>query len=498
VFKPKPLTLVASMAVAIFALAAAVQATEKAVASPLSTGTPSESSLLPPGPVAGTRITEAYARMIAREAYFWAWPMINVYNRRLAFKDLPEPGLMGGFVPVAPLNRLSMLSDYIGPEERMVACPNQDVVYGAGSIGLDVEPVVLQVPDFGDRFWVYQVVDLRTDSFADLGKMYGTKPGFYLLVGPDWKGEVPKGISGVFHAKSNTGFVVPRVFMEATAEDKQAVQPLINQIDMYPLSMFDGKMKQREWSKLPKFPAQSSGNAETAWVVPEKFVDELPLVLKDARPLPGEEARYAEVLAVVAAAQKDPKLKAAMIDEAKKADQELVEPLLQFRNYGLPLAHNWTTQNNGAAFGTDYFTRTAVAKSNIFVNKPNETKYFYQDLDGSGARLNGSRHYTVTFAKGQLPPVKGFWSLTLYNQQHFFTPNAIKRYSLGTKNKDLKLDDDGSLTIYVQSDAPAEAHRSNWLPSPKGGDFSLYVRAYWPTAAITEGQWTPPAVTVAK
>ena len=496
--KLSPFALVASMAMAAPAFVLNVRAAEHAATSPSPAGSHGESSVAPPGPVAGTRITEAYARMIAREAYFWAWPMINVYNRRLAFKDLPEPGLMGGFVPVAPLNRLSMLSDYIGPEEREVACPNQDVVYGAGSIGLDVEPVVLQVPDFGDRFWVYQVVDLRTDSFADLGKMYGTKPGFYLLVGPDWKGTVPKGISGVFHAKTHTGFVIPRVFMDATAEDKQAVQPLVNQIDMYPLSMFDGKMKQRDWSKQPKLAAQGGGNEEAVWVIPEKFVDELPLVLKDARPLPGEEARYAEVLAVVAAAQKDPKLKAAMIDEAKKTEQEVVGPLLQFHNYGLPLAYNWTTQSNGASFGTDYFTRTAVAKSNIFVNKPNETKYFYQDLDETGGRLNGSKRYTVTFAKGQVPPVKGFWSLTLYNQHHFFAPNDIKRYSLGTKNKDLKLNDDGSLTIYVQPDAPVEARRANWLPSPKGEDFSLYIRAYWPTATITEGQWTPPAVSVAK
>ena len=161
------------------------------------------------GPVSGTRITESYARMVARDAYFWAWPMVNVYNRRLAFKDLKEPGLMGGIVPVAPLNRLSMLTDYIEPQERLVACPNQDVVYGGGSIALDLSPVVLQVPDFGKRFWVYQVVDLRTDSFVELGAMYGTKPGFYLLVGPSWKGKVPKGIARVFRASTRTGFVIP-------------------------------------------------------------------------------------------------------------------------------------------------------------------------------------------------------------------------------------------------------------------------------------------------
>lgn len=104
-------------------------------------------------------------------------------------------------------------------------------------------------------------------------------------------------------------------------------------------------------------------------------------------------------------------------------------PLFQFRNYGQQLPHNWSTISNEAAFGTDYFTRTAVAKSNIFVNAPNETKYYYQDLDEAGARLNGANRYTVTFPKDQTPPVHGFWSLTLYNEHHFFAPNEINRYS---------------------------------------------------------------------
>jgi len=450
-----------------------------------------------PGPVPDTRMTEAYVRMVARDTYFWAWPMLNVYSRRVTFKDVPHPGLLGGTVPVAPLNQLSMLHSYVDPAERAVACPNQDVVYGIALLALDVEPMVIQVPDFGDRFWVYQVVDTRTDSFADIGRMYGTKPGFYLLTGPNWHGTVPKGISGVYHASTNTGVVIPRVFMDDTPEDLKAVQSVINQIAAYPLSQFDGKPKQHDWSKNPTIPAPAGGSGETKWVVPEKFVDELSAVLKDTPPLPGEEVRYAQIEAVLAAAQKDPKLKAAMIGEAKKADAELVTPLLQFRNYGLPLAGNWTTQSNGAAFGSDYFTRTAVARSNIFVNKPNETKYFYQDLDADGGRLNGKSNYTVTFAKDHMPPVKGFWSLTLYNDQHFFEPNAIKRYSVGTKNKDLKLNPDGSLTIYVQDTPPEGDKRANWLPSPKG-DFSLYVRAYWPEEAVTNGQWTPPAVTKSK
>jgi len=454
---------------------------------PAKAGAPVEESM------AGTRISVEYARVLGRLAYFWAWPMTNLHNRRAAFKDLPEPGLMGGIVPVAPSNQLAMLRDYIEPQERLVACPNQDVVYGFGILSLEGEPVVIQVPDFKGRFWVYQVGDQRTDGFANLGAMYGSKPGFYLVVGPAWRGAMPKGIVKVFRSPTNLAYVAPRVFVSDETTDKQAVQPVINQITAYLLGKYTGKMHTRDWALLPKFPAANQGEEETRWVVPEKFFDVLPQVLDEVPPLPGEEALYANLRVVLEAAAKNPKLKEVLKQVAIDADEELIAPLYQFRNYGVPLPHNWTTITNGAAFGVDYFTRAAVAKSNIFVNKGTEAKYFYQDLDSSGERLTGYERYTVTFARGQLPPVKGFWSLTLYNEHHFFAPNALKRYSLGTKNKDLRYNDDGSLTLYVQAEAPAEDKRSNWLPAPES-DFSLYLRAYWPQAPITSGAWTPPAV----
>ena len=119
---------------------------------------------------------------------------------------------------------------------------------------------------------------------------------------------------------------------------------------------------------------------------------------------------------------------------------------------------------------------------------------FRSDLDEAGTRLNGANRYTVTFPRDQTPPVNGFWSLTLYNEHHFFVPNELKRYSLGTKNKALKTNSDGSLTLYVQAEAPPDAQQANWLPAPKGADFSLYVRAYWPKTPVIDGSWTPPAV----
>jgi hypothetical protein len=454
---------------------------------------PGWAKAVPAGPLAGSKITEDYAKLVARDAYFWAWPLLNVYNRRLSRASVTEFA-MSGPGPAAPLNMVCMLTDYIDPTERLTACPNQDVVYGAGSLALEQSPVVIQVPDFGDRFWVYQVTDCRTDTFTMLGKMYGTTPGFYLLVGPAWDGEVPRGITRVFRSSTNTGFVGPRVFQDDTPADKQAIQSVLPQVMMYPLAEYDGTMQKVDWKSIPRKPGPPPREEETQWVFPEKFVDELPAVLADAPPLPGEEARYAQVLAVLAAAQADPALKEAMTSAAAEVETQVVKPLFQFRNFGLQLPHHWSTITNEAAFGTDYLTRTAVAKSNILVNAPAETKYFYQDLDDGGARLNGANRYTVTFPKAQTPPVNGFWSLTLYDEHHFFVPNEINRYSLGTKNQELQPGADGSLTIYVQAEPPPAARRTNWLPAPKDAVFSLYVRAYWPKVAVIDGSWTPPAV----
>jgi hypothetical protein len=168
-----------------------------------------------------------------------------MHNRRLAFAKVPEQ-MLSGPMPMAPLNRLTMLTDYIAPEERLVACPNQDVVYGSGLLALDQSPVVIQVPDFGNRFWVYQIVDARTDSFALLGKIYGTTPGFCLLAGPNWKGDVPKGITKVFRATTDTGNVIPRVFQDDTPEDKRAIQAILGGIMMYPLLEYDGADENHE------------------------------------------------------------------------------------------------------------------------------------------------------------------------------------------------------------------------------------------------------------
>lgn len=129
----------------------------------------------------------------------------------------------------------------------------------------------------------------------------------------------------------------------------------------------------------------------------------------------------------------------------------------------------------------------------MFENAPHETKYIFTDTDVDGTQLDGTHGYTVTFASGELPPVDGFFSVTLYNEHHFYFENDLGPYSLGAKNPNLKRGEDGSLTLYVTHERPADAPESNWLPAPSA-NFSLYIRAYWPQQPILDGTWTPPRV----
>ena len=454
-----------------------------------------------PGPVPGNTMTPAYVQFVGHMAYMWGYPLVNAYNRRAAFAEAPAPGLLGGVVPVAPIGYNSMLTNYLKPDQTFIVCPNQDVAYGAGFTALDKESVVIQVPDFGDRFYVFALYDERTDEIAQIGKQYGTKPGFYLIVASNWKGSVPDGITAVVRSSTDLVFFVPRVFKDDTAEDTSAVQPLISQVMMYPLSKFDGEMKTTDYSKLPHFPMpapkENAPKGESKWVNPATFYEELPVVMKEVAPLPGEEALYGWIKSVWEAAAQDPKTKQTLVDSFTAANTELVNPLFQFQYDGKNMGHGWTSVPNAAKWGTDYLNRTAVSISSMYQNSAKETQYHLKEFDSQGAHLNGRNQYTITFPKGQVPPVKGFWSLTLYNQEKFFFANPLNHFSLGTKNKSLQYGPDGSLTLYLGAKSPGKDKETNWLPAPNT-DFSLILRNYWPEKSIIDGTWIPPDVVKAK
>jgi len=255
----------------------------------------------------------------------------------------------------------------------------------------------------------------------------------------------------------------------------------------------------KDWSKVPSFPVPKDKNppkyssTSPPWVDPATFFDQLPAVMKQIPPMPGEEALYNWIGSVLDAAAKDPEVMATLRESAFAADSELIAPMMQWKFNGQPAGNGWTSPGDNGAFGTDYIHRAGAVKADPYDNKRNETMYFYTDNDSQLKQLVGESSYAVTFPKGQLPPVKGFWSLTMYNPEHYFYENPLKRYALGTRNKSLKYGADGSLTIYLGNKSPGEDKESNWIPAPNG-NFSIWLRAYWPDQTILDGTWKPPIV----
>lgn len=466
----------------------------------LETGTVRGSSLAPPSSSLGggeALLDAADARAVAAEAYVWGWPLAYVHQVRVALERVPYPGRSGG-MPVAPLNRLAMLADRASHRLRGVACPNQDVFYGFGMFDLAASPVVLQVPDFGGRFWLYQLGDQRTDAFADFGSMHGTTPGCYLVVGPNWSGTPPTGITAVVRSPTRYAYCIPRIFFSDAPGDREAALPLVNQVAAYPLDEYAGAMQTVDWSKARWLPDVTGKGRRAIGVSPNDFLDLLPTLLQDVPPRSGEEPLYARMRRLVRSLESAPALRQHVEDAVANADRNVVAPLFHFRNVGEALPGGWTTLLNGGEFGTDYHTRTAVAKSNVFVNRRHETAYYFLDVDAEGRRLEGGREYRLTFPRGSLPPARGFWSLTVYDERHALPEEAGGRHSLGSRTEALEYGPDGSLTITI---GPAEglspegssAADQNRLTTPAAG-FSLYLRLYWPETAVIEGAWTPPAL----
>ena len=442
---------------------------------------------------ANSETLPADLRQSIRDVYVWAWPLIYMSNVQKSLQLVRSPGVSGG-APVAPINNLCMLTDVVGAEFTSVPCPNRDVVYGFGLMDLASSPVVVQVPNFSkDQFWLYQVGDHRTDSFAELGSLYQTRAGFYLIVGPDWSGDVPEGVERVFRSPTNLAYILPRVLVTQATKEDTTLKSHISQIAAYPLAKYTGRWKVHDWTKRKWYPAIGETSQKRCKLVrPATFFDDLSAVLESVPPLAGEEELYKIAQRIVAKSEANPRVAEALRKIAEEIEESEIVPFFDFTNVGSPLPGYWTSVGNGAAFGVDYRTRTAVVKSNIFVNKADEAKYFYLEHAKDGRPLRGDRNYEITFAADELPPHKGLWSLTLYNQDHRLFSNPWQRHSIGSiESHLLQWNEDGSLTIFIRS-KPTDIKQENWLPSPSG-HFVLYLRVYAPSKSVVDGDWNPPA-----
>ncbi len=422
------------------------------------------------------------ARAIAKEAYLYAFAMIE--NYRTWYKqavDTKSPEYVGGF------GVYRHYSEPFTPANHDVVTPNNDTPYSWAWLDLRAEPYVLTVPAVPkDRYYVVQWIDLFTQNFAYVGvRSTGFGASNYLIAGPKWHGSKPPGIREVFQAETEIVGTLTRTALNGP-EDVPNVRAIQAQYRLQPLSAFLGKPAPPPAPPItfpPYDPARAQGH---------DFITYLNFLLQFAEPPHPSEIAIRKRFEAIGIgpgwpwdpAKVDPALLAAIDAGIADAKEALKAKLA-------------ATMSSNGLFGprsllkTDYLRRDVAAAKGLYGNDLEEA--WYGGYDGVGAKPA-----VIHFAAGKLPPAKFFWSLTLYTlPDRFLYANEINRYSLGDRSKDLHYGADGSLTLYVSHAPPAAGMRTNWLPAPEGR-YAVVARVYGPSPAAMNGQWKLPPLVAAQ
>jgi hypothetical protein len=443
-----------------------------------------------PRPAQAASVSPAEARAIAREAYIYGYPMVDNYRiQHSYFVDTKDPEYK------APYNQLFNIPRVFTPEDKAIQTPNSDTPYSWIGLDLRTEPIVFTVPPIEQkRYWSLQLIDLYTFNFDYLGtRTTGNSGGSFMIAGPGWKGEKPKGITKVIRSETSIASAQFRTQL-FNPDDLDNVIRIQKQYIVQPLSAFLGKAAPKPAPPIDFVKPLSSETQKTSL----DFYRELNFLLQFAQPPHPSEtalmARFARI-GVGAGRSFDPD---GLSPEIRKAIQDgMADGWSQFAAVKQRVEKGEVT--SGDLLGTrahlknNYAYRMTGAVLGIYGNSKEEAMYPAYYVDGTGQKLDGTKRYTLRFPPGQLPPVNAFWSMTMYDQPaSLLVANPIDRYLLNsTMLPQFKRDVDGGLTLLIQNESPGKDKEANWLPAPKG-PFSVIMRLYLPKQEALEGKWTAP------
>jgi len=438
---------------------------------------------------------------IATDAYIFGYSLITTDITRVQMSNVPAVG-----AEKAPLNQFYSYKRYPPADFRAVSAPNADTLYSIAWLDL-AEPQVFSHPDMGKRFYLFPLTDLWMTDFASPGsRTAGQKAANYLITGPGWKGAVPPGLQHIPVATRYT-VILGRTYADGTEADYKAVNALQAQYKITPLSAWGKPFtpKAPPVDPNPGFSMTDKPQAVILAMGTEGYFNLMTkLMCKDAPPYVADGPMLQRMAKIGIEPCKPFEL--AKLDPAVQAAlKDLPEVVLKKLGANLDTiatkANGWLITQGLGAYGTDYLKRAIVAAFGWPANVPEDAMYPYTLVDAQGEKLSGTNKYTVTFPKGQTPPVNAFWSITMYmvDQGWWFVPNPLNKFTVSPRNN-LKYNADGSLTLYFQRESPGKDKEANWLPAP-AGEFIPMLRMYWPkdkAPSILDGTWVPPAVQKAK
>jgi hypothetical protein len=431
---------------------------------------------------------------IATNAFIYAYPLVLMDMTRKVQTNAEMPDTK---TKHAPMNQFYHAPEFPDATFTDVVRANADTLYSFLWFDLSIEPMVIDVPDSGGRYYLLPMLDMWTDIFASPGKRTsGTGPQTYAVTGPGWKGTLPEGVMEI-KAPTVSGWMIGRTQTNGE-KDYDAVHQFQAGLKTVPLSAWGKKGWTLPQGKVDPQQDMGAPVEQVAKMSAAEFFADFAELMKANPPHANDYPilQQMERLGIVPGKSFD--LSKASPEAKAAFEVAPVAGLTKVKAYApnaAALINDWAMiMNPVGTYGTDYLKRAFIAYFGLGANVVEDAMYPSAMVDAYGKPLfDSGMKYVLHFEKEQIPPVRAFWSLTMYNDRQFFADNPINRYAIGDRD-DLKFNTDGSLDLYIQRDSPGADKESNWLPAPKEGGLSMTLRLYWPKPLVLDGRWQPPAV----
>lgn len=432
----------------------------------------------------------------ASDAYVYGYPLVTMeYTRRVMTNVAAAAGTR------APMGTIMKARSYPDAAFRDVTAPNADTLYTTAFFDVGDEPWVVSIPDMKGRYFLLPFLDGWTDVFQVPGsRTTGTGAQTFLVTGPGWSGTVPAGMTQL---KSPTSLVwmLGRIYCTGTPEDYAAVHALQDQFKLFPLKSLGKPFTPPPGKVDPSIDMKTPVREQVNALSTVEYFTLLAELMKRNPPSPKDAPALERFAAIGLTPGQGFDAKAVDARWDKRLPQLSFDRIMlhfKFSDGDVKDVNGWGYTTKTGTYGTDYIQRALITAVGLGANRPQDAVYPTSLKDRDGRDYTGASRYVLRFAPGQLPPVKGFWSLTMYDENYFFVANPINRYSMSVRTNPT-YEADGSLLVYVQNESPGPGKEANWLPAPKG-QFYLMLRLYWPdenNPSILDGSWVIPVVTKA-
>jgi hypothetical protein len=448
------------------------------------------SSLRAEGPLLGA-VEGGEEFWLASDAYIYGYPLVTMeMTRRVITNVQAIAGTRG------PMGQFIKLRQYPDASFRDVTAPNADTLYTMAWLDVGKEPWVLSIPDMKDRYFLVPMLDGWTNVFQVPGKRTtGTGAQTYAITGPAWKGSLPPGVKE-YKSPTSIVWILGRIYCSGTPEDYTAVHALQDQFALVPLSSYGKPYTPPAATVDPSIDMKTAVRDQVNRMDAVSYFTLLSQLMKANPPAAADAPELAKFAKIGLVAGKDFDASKLDADFAKRIPQVAFDRImLQFKvGKSVKNINGWMFDTEAGVYGTDYLNRAFITAIGLGANRVQDAVYPTSLKDADGKAYDGANKYVMHFPKGQLPPVRGFWSITMYDANYFFVANPINRYSISARQNP-KANPDGSTDLYIQNQSPGADKESNWLPAPKD-KFILMLRMYWPnekSPSIIDDTWKPPA-----